>query len=120
MLIQQTVEAETVWKQIEPNLSFFCRDTTFEGGFDLPAKLNFISSCSTKDKECTRAQQGATFGQIYCTIRSKLRPSQAMDTVDLLNGYGGNTFLSHLNRLRAVGFVRCQAGCRTLARCPTL
>ena len=43
-----------------------------------------------------------------------------MDTTDLFNGYGGNTFLSHLNRLRAVGFVRCQAGCRTLARYPTL
>lgn len=46
-LVQQLVDPDVLWREVEPNIGFLCRDTEFDGGFKIPALVR--ASCDSDE-----------------------------------------------------------------------
>lgn len=46
-MVQQLVDPDLLWKEIEPNLGFLCRESEFDGGFKIPALVR--ASCDSDE-----------------------------------------------------------------------
>lgn len=78
-VLRQCVDPKLLWKDVEPNLQFFAKDTEFDGGFTVKSLV------STSDGESTFCTRGVeSFSESAKKIRNALAHGKDMETAGVI------------------------------------
>lgn len=84
-VVRQCVDPKLLWKDVQPNLAFFSKDTEFDGGFTVK---KLVSADEKEQTFCTRGVE--SFSDSARKIRNALSHGKDMETSGVITPTGRN------------------------------